>query len=161
MATRKQRGNNGNIKKEKILYNHDVDSEKAAVQKIIKALINNRGRQYLAARELGISRKTLWSYRQRWPEIEEITQEFRGQLVDTAEKSLETAAENGESWAVTFVLNCLARDRGYGNQSKLEVTGADGQSLLEPLAAALDKAYGQRDETTTDEAGDEVRELGA
>lgn len=153
VAKSKKRGNNGNIKKEKILYDHDVDSEKAAVDKIIKALINNRGRQYLAAQELGISRKTLYSYRQKWPEIEEITQEFRGQLVDTAEMSLEAAAMQGESWAVTFVLNCLARDRGYGNQSKVELTGAEGQPLLEPLAAALDKAYGQRDESKADEPG--------
>lgn len=115
----------------------------------------------LAADKLGVSRRTLYVYRQRWPEIDQEVEEWRERRVDTAEIALDKAVMNGELQAIFFVLNCLGRSRGYGNQSKVELTGANGQPLLDPLAAALDKAYGQRDETTTDEAGDGVRELGA
>lgn len=122
-------------------------------KEIIEALKATRGMQTLAADRLGVSRKTLYAYRQRWPEIDEEIETWRQRRVDTAEIALDKAVMSGESWAVTFILNCLGRDRGYGNQSKVELTGAEGQPLLEPLAAALDKAYGQRDESKADEPG--------
>lgn len=96
---------------------------------IIEALIKTRGQQTIAADYLGISRKTLYDYRQRWPEIDEEIDTWRQRRLDRAEFKLDDAIENGESWAIMFFLNCLGGARGYGNKSKLEVTGADGQPI--------------------------------
>lgn len=96
---------------------------------IIEALKTTRGMLTLAADKLGVSRRTLYVYRQRWPEIDQEVEEWRERRVDTAEIALDKAVMNGELQAIFFVLNCLGRDRGYGNQSKLEVTGADGQPI--------------------------------
>lgn len=96
---------------------------------IIEALKATRGMLTLAADRLGVCRRTLYIYRQRWPEIDQEVEDWRERRVDTAEIALDKAVMNGELQAIFFVLNCLGRSRGYGNQSKLEVTGADGQPI--------------------------------
>lgn len=96
---------------------------------IIEALKTTRGMLTLAADKLGVSRRTLFAYRERWPEIDQEVEEWRERRVDTAEIALDKAVMNGELQAIFFVLNCLGAKRGYGNKSKVELTGADGQPV--------------------------------
>jgi len=83
---------------------------------IIEALKATRGMLTLAADKLGVSRRTLFAYRERWPEIDQEVEEWRERRVDTAEIALDKAVMNGELQAIFFVLNCLGRSRGYGNK---------------------------------------------
>lgn len=96
---------------------------------VIDALIETRGLLTLAADKLGVSRRTLYEYRQRWPEIDEEVEAWRERRLDKAEFKLDDAVEAGELQAIFFVLNCLGAKRGYGNKSKVELTGADGQPV--------------------------------
>ena len=102
---------------------------KVTKEKVIEALIETRGLQTLAADKLGVSRKTIWNYRQMWPEVDEAVQDWQERRLDRAESKLDDLVEAGELQAIVFILNCLGKRRGYGNQSKLEVTGADGQPI--------------------------------
>ncbi len=115
-------------------------SEKIPLKVVLKALEENRGMVYLAARSINCTAKTIYNYRAKHPEIQEMIDAQRGAFLDQTECALEEAVMRGEGWAVCFTLKCLGKDRGYVERS--EFTGADGAPLFDPLAKALEKAYG-------------------
>lgn len=106
-----------------------VKPTKVTKERVIEALIETRGMQTLAADKLGVNRRTMHNYCKLWPEAGEAVDEWRERRLDRAESKLDDLVEAGELQAIVFLLNCLGKKRGYGNQSKLEVTGADGQPI--------------------------------
>jgi len=80
---------------------------------VIDALNQCQGLVYLAAERLGCTSETICNYKRRYPAIRQAIDEKRGKRIDTAEAALDRAVLAGESWAVKFILNCLAKDRGY------------------------------------------------
>lgn len=86
---------------------------KCTEEQVAAALIRNKGMLYLAADDLQVSDTTLDAYLVRWPALKVIQKAQRGRLIDRAEKSLYQLVEDGDKWAISYVLSHLARDRGY------------------------------------------------
>ena len=107
---------------------------------MITALKAASGMVYVAARKLGCSHTTIYTYAKRYPSVQDAINEERGYFVDTCEIALQRAVLAGEGWAVCFALKTLGKDRGYVEKQQIEHSGGD--SLFGPLVAALDKAYG-------------------
>lgn len=82
-------------------------------KEVIAALRKHNGHIFLTARALRINYTSVRGYIQRYPEVKEAFQAIRGEMVDTAENKLRDAIDNGEQWAVLFVLRTLGKDRGY------------------------------------------------
>ena len=97
---------------------------KCTKAQVIAALKETKGTQFLAAKRLGVSSKTVQRYLDRYPDIREIVAESRGELVDTSELKLWQAVQDGQPWAIRMVLETQGRDRGY--IKSIAVTGADG-----------------------------------
>lgn len=106
-------------------------SEAFDTEKLIAALFETRGNIAGAARRLGMKRaNTIRDYARRHPKVRAAVEESRAMVIDDAENALHEAVDRGEAWAVCFTLKCLAKDRGYIEHPRLEVTGPDGGPIL-------------------------------
>jgi transposase-like protein len=74
-------------------------------------------------RKLGVTRRTLLKYRQRWPEVQEALDEEREAGLDYAENKLIQLVQSGDFRAIAFYLERKGRDRGWGQQQQLDVRG--------------------------------------
>lgn len=92
---------------------------KIPIPTVIEAIKKWKGYIHLAAKSLGISHVTLYKYAQKYPEIQEVVDATRGELLDIAETKLYDAVARGEPWAVAFTLRTLGASRGYGNNLKI------------------------------------------
>lgn len=94
-------------------------------EKVIEALNANFGMVYLAAKSLDCQPKTIYNYIERWPDLQEVINKHRGELLDTAELKLKQKVLAGDNWAIGFTLKTIGKDRGYVDRQ--EITGEDGQ----------------------------------
>ncbi len=93
---------------------------KLTKQKIQKAIPECNGvKKYLAER-LGVSRRTIYRYFERHPDLEQETQEHLDSITDQAEHHLIESVKAGNSWAVRYWLSTRGKHRGY--TTKLENT---------------------------------------
>lgn len=88
-------------------------NEKYPPAKIIEAVRASRGMIATAARLLGCSRQTIYDAIARHPEINSVVAGERELMLDTAELKLMEAVEDGEAWAVKFMLATQGQSRGY------------------------------------------------
>lgn len=91
---------------------------------IIDAVKKTKGLLTVAARRLGVTRKTLHNRMTSSEAVREAVVEARDHTTDIAESELFKAVKKGEAWAVCFYLKCQAKERGYVERK--EVTGAKG-----------------------------------
>ncbi|MCI0344311.1 MAG: phage NinH family protein, partial [Chloroflexi bacterium] len=103
--------------------------ESYSVTEVIEAIEEAHGLITHAARRLGCRPGTLREYADRHAEIAQALWWERERRKDRAESALDKALEAGEGWATCFTLKCLAKDRGYIETGRLELTGRDGAPL--------------------------------
>lgn len=94
---------------------------------IIAALIDNNGLVHPAAKSLGCTPQTIYTWRDKDPDIKAAIENARDSIVDAAEKALLKAVEAGEPWAVALTLKTIGKGRGYTERT--EITGKDGEPL--------------------------------
>lgn len=97
------------------------------VKEFLKAVEGSFGIKAVIARKLGCSRQTVDKYCKKHPTIREAIEQEREMLKDMAEGRLVKAVQDGEPWAVKYVLSTLGKDRGYVERQ--EVAGTTGQPL--------------------------------
>ena len=90
---------------------------------IIKALKDSRGMIAVAARQLGITRQTIYDRRKKSEAIRDALEEAREFTSDVAELKLFEAIQESEAWAVCFYLKCQAKDRGYVEKTEVRHEG--------------------------------------
>lgn len=96
-------------------------------EQVCKALEETRGYKFLAADRLGCTEETIRNYEKRYASVRQVVTKFRGRRVDVAELKLDAAVNEGESWAILFILRTMGKDRGYVERQ--EVTGKDGEAF--------------------------------
>ena len=90
--------------------------------KIIQALENNKGLIQLTAKQLGCTPQCIYKRAKKNAKIQEVINNAREYIVDTAELSLYTMVLNGDRWAIGKVLENLGKNRGYGKKHELELS---------------------------------------
>jgi hypothetical protein len=105
-----------------------------SVGQVVSALNECKGMVYLCAERLGCHHQTIYNYCRRYPRVRQAIEANRGRMLDTAELVLWRAIQGGESWAVTYTLTRLGKDRGFGDEVQLV------------LRKALEVAAGMSDE---------------
>lgn len=99
-------------------------------EQMVAALHQGRGLQTMAARILGCSRQTVDRYVRRYAACREAIREERETMIDFAEAMLYQRVQQGDQWAIKFLLQTQGRDRGYGEQVDVEHTGAGGGPIV-------------------------------
>jgi len=94
---------------------------------VIEALKNKKGAVYLAAADLGCSHTAIYAYINKYPELQELKDQFDEEVTDIAELNLRKAVINADPWALKYQLSTKGKSRGYVERQ--EVTGADGKPM--------------------------------
>ena len=101
--------------------------QKYTPKQVADALTKSKGMVYVAARNLGCAANTIYNYAERYAIVQEVIDQERGMMIDTAEIALWKALQNSEAWAVSLVLKTIGKNRGYVERQ--ELTGKDGEKL--------------------------------
>lgn len=94
---------------------------------VIGALRDTKGMVTVAARRLQCSPQTVENYVHRYPAVAEAKRQEREAMLDTGELALLKAVQEGQGWAVCFLLKTQGKERGYVERT--EVTGAGGGDI--------------------------------
>ncbi len=121
---------------------------KLKLKPVEESLTQFSGNTAAVARKFGVTRQAVQQFIGRHQKLKQVAIDAKETMKDDVESSLYAAALAGEPWAVCVFLKTQAKDRGYGERS--EVTGAEGEPLLDTLVNALQKAYGQPEQQTTE-----------
>ena len=97
-------------------------------EQIIEALRKTKGLIGLAADELKCDRKTIYNHVKKSAAVRDALESVRERNLDVAESKLLGAIDTGESWAITYYLSRIGRERGYGDRN--ELTGLNGGALV-------------------------------
>ena len=98
-------------------------------EEIADAIRKANGMVSLAARDLGVSRMTVYRYIDRYATVKEALTDAREQLLDMTESELFKAIKAGNVTAIMFALKTIGKDRGYVERSQIEHSGADGDDI--------------------------------
>ena len=79
------------------------------------------------ARRLGVSRKTVYSYKSRWATVEQALQEERDEMLDFTESQLWKQVAEGNTTAIIFALKCQGKERGWVERQ--EVAGVKDREI--------------------------------
>lgn len=120
-------------------------NEPLSVEKVAKALANNGGVVAYAAKSLRCTRRAVYAYIDRHPELADVRHEARETLLDNAEHNVITAVKGGDVRVSQWVLERLGRARGYSTRH--ELVGAEGG----PLFACIERVI--TDPELNDEPG--------
>lgn len=110
---------------------------------IVSAIQASQGLVSVAARRLGVSRRTLYNRINKSRVIREALADARELTSDVAEAKLFQAIRNGEAWAIKFYLQTVGKQRGYISDSddddKVEAPGeeVDIDALREDIAGRI------------------------
>ena len=94
-------------------------------RQMIDALTKAKGMVSVAARSLDCDPETVRNYVARYPKVAEAIREARELTLDISELALYKAIQEGEGWAIKYMLATQGKNRGYVERQ--EITGADGQ----------------------------------
>ncbi len=108
---------------------------KVSQKKVIEALKKHHGSISKAARELEITSRTIYKYRDKYPKIREALEssreDFDSELLDLAESKLKNAIAASEPWAIKYALQTKGRTRGYVDKKEIEHSGEIKQIVIE------------------------------
>lgn len=106
-----------------------------------KAIQASHGVKALVAMNAKCSRQTVDNAFKRWPELVDLFDAAKSELVGKATSALvddiENKANDGHQRAYMFVLKTFGKDEGFVERS--EVTGADGAALLDVSSDVLEQ----------------------
>jgi hypothetical protein len=108
-----------------------ADRRHFTAEQIANALTETKGMVYIAAKKLGCSHQTIYNYILRHPTVRIAKENAEGEVLDMAELTVFKAIQNGESWAVTFVLKTKGKNRGYVERMENANVDIDLSSLTE------------------------------
>lgn len=94
---------------------------KRSKAEVLAAIPGSGGIVSKIAKRLGIGRRTLFEYRQRWPEVEEAITDATEAGLDFAETQLMNLIESGDIKAIMYYLDNKGRGRGWGSQQQISL----------------------------------------
>jgi len=96
---------------------------KLSKSKIQEAIPKTHGVKQYLAELLNVDRQTIYRYFNRFPELEESSQEYLDSITDQAEHHLIEAVKAGNSWAVRYWLSTRGKHRGYTTKQEATFNG--------------------------------------
>lgn len=110
---------------------------------MVAAIKASRGLVSAAAKILECQERTIRRWVQDYPEVEQAMFEARESTLDMAEAALIGAINDKAAWAVCFYLKTQGKGRGYQENVRTELTGADGKPIEVAAAGARERVIGK------------------
>lgn len=93
----------------------------------MKAIVNSGGIISTIAVRCGVTRDTIYQFLKRYPKMKDLLEDESERILDLAENKLFSKINDGESWAIKYLLSTKGKKRGYIERS--EHSGTDGEKL--------------------------------
>ena len=110
---------------------------KTKVKDVIEAINQSNGMLSVAARRLGLDRRTMYKIIDRYPVVKKAVKEAREYNLDLTELKLQQAVREGEAWAVIWTLKTQGRERGY--IERVEHSGDKDNPIVLQISNAAEK----------------------
>lgn len=98
-------------------------AEKLTAEQVIEAIEATYGNVTMAAKRLGVHRRTLYNYRDRYVTVERAMEDSREELIDFTESKLLEQIRGGNLTAMIFFLKTQAKHRGYVERQERHHSG--------------------------------------
>lgn len=102
-----------------------MSSKQLTIEDWLKAIDGSGGIIETIAARLGVHRKTVWQKKKDYPEIALAIQEEVEACTDLAEINIRKLLKDGNAKVSMWYLDRKAKDRGYGNQVKVDANVAN------------------------------------
>ena len=79
----------------------------------------------IACKSLSCTRKTIYNYLDKYPELKDVVNDIREQYLDIAEASLIKKVKDGATAELIFYLKTQGRKRGYWEKQQMDMTTDD------------------------------------
>jgi len=94
-------------------------------EQIKEALTKAGGFISIACKSLSCTRRTIYNYIDKFPELKDIVTDIREQYLDIAEAALIKNVKDGKSSDIKYFLNTQGKRRGYVERSELDLSSGD------------------------------------
>jgi|TARA_R110001599_G_scaffold313631_1_gene521495 hypothetical protein len=102
-----------------------ANKNKYTEAQIKDALTKAGGFISIACKSLNCTRRTIYNYIDKFPELKDIVKDIREQYLDIAEAALIKNVKDGKSSDIKYFLNTQGKKRGYIEKSELDITSGD------------------------------------
>tara|TARA_R110002051_G_scaffold22744_1_gene58447 strand:- start:100 stop:453 length:354 start_codon:yes stop_codon:yes gene_type:complete len=102
-----------------------ANKNKYTEEQIKDAVTKAGGFISIACKSLNCTRKTIYNYMDKYPELKEVVVDIREQYLDVAEAALIKNVKDGRSSDIKYFLNTQGKKRGYVEKSELDITSGD------------------------------------
>lgn len=110
-------------------------TKKFTPDQVVMAIKDAGGVLSNAAADLGCETKTVYNYRDEFPEVAQAIEDAREnhdcELLDKAERNISEALDAREAWATKYVLSTKGRSRGYTEKTEIEHSGGVNQIIMQ------------------------------
>lgn len=97
-------------------------AQKKKIKIVLEVLQKTGGKhKALACRTANISRQTLDNWIKKFDTLREEIEDMNEEVLDLAETKLLQALNNGEKWAIIYMLDTKGKDRGYTVKQEMKI----------------------------------------
>ena len=114
-----------------------ANKDKYTLEQVKEAIIKAGGFISIACKSLGCTRKTIYNYLDKYPELKEQVSDIREHYLDIAEASLIQKVKDGKTPELIFYLKTQGKKRGYTERSDIDITSG-GKSISEIKIEVID-----------------------
>jgi hypothetical protein len=130
------------------------------MEQMCDALRQAKGMNSVAARLLHCNVQTVENYARLYPQVAECKRQEKEAFLDAGELSLLRAVQNGEAWAVCFLLKTQGKLRGYIERAGVEISGPGGGAIEVEVGNMSDEQRAERISGLLDLARERARRSG-
>jgi len=102
-----------------------ANKDKYTVEQVKDALDKSGGFLSVAAESLGCTRKTIYNYLDRYPELKEVCEDIRERYLDIGENELMKKVKKGATPELIFFLKTRGKGRGYVEKQELDISSGN------------------------------------
>ncbi len=95
---------------------------KLSKNKFIEAVVDSGGVKTTIANRLGVTRKAIYDYLIRFPELQVYLEQEEEKILDMAEISLFSQVKDQDFSATKYILGTKGRKRGYSEKQEVEIS---------------------------------------
>ena len=104
-----------------------ANKNKYSLEQIKDAITKAGGFITIACKSLGCTRKTIYNYLEKYPELKEVVADIREHYLDIAEASLIQKVKDGNTPELLFYLKTQGKKRGYVEKQQIDLSSGDDQ----------------------------------
>ena len=113
-----------------------ANRQKYSAEQVANAIIEANGILAQAARNLGCTRQTVYTYMEKYVTVRQAYDEANEITIDFVESKLMEQIRMNDTKAILFFLRTKGKKRGYVERK--EVTGPDGGAIIIQTGMSLD-----------------------